>query len=301
MPLLGELIVEIGEREFIAAKLLLQLSGLLLVERGLGLFDQRQHVAHPEDAGRHAAGVERLDLVELLARADELDRLARNGLDRKGRAAARVAVELGEDDAVDVEVFVERLRGVDRVLTGHRVDDEQDLIRLDLGLDGLQLVHERLVDVQTARRVEENHVVAVPDGVGDGGFRNVDRVRLPHLEDGDAELSADDLKLLNGRRTVDVAGDKQRIFILLFEQARKLRAVRRFTGALQADEHHDRGRLRRHVDLLVFAAHQGGKLFVDDLDNHLRGRQALEHVRANGALGGLFDEVLDDLIADVGL
>lgn len=51
------------------------------------------------------------------------------------------------------------------------------------------------VDVQTARRVEENHVVAVPDGVGDGGFRNVDRVRLPHLEDGDAELSADDLKL----------------------------------------------------------------------------------------------------------
>ena len=155
--------------------------------------------------------------------------------------------------------------------------------------------------MQTARRVEENHVVAVPDGVGNGGFRNVDRVRLPHLEDGDAELSADDLKLLDGRRTVDVAGDEQRIFILLFEQARELRAVRRFTGALQADEHHDRGRLRRHVDLLVFAAHQGGKLFVDDLDDHLRGRQALEHIRANGALGGLFDEVLDDLIADVGL
>ena len=56
---------------------------------------------------------------------------------------------------------------------------------------------------------------------------------------GDAELTADDLQLLDGCRTVDVAGDKQRIFILLFEQARELRAVRGFTGALQTDEHHD--------------------------------------------------------------
>ncbi len=164
-------------------------------------------------------------------------------LTRERRAAAGVAVELGEHDAGDVEVFVEGLGGVDRVLAGHRVDDEQDLVRLDRLFDGLELVHERLVDMQAAGRIEEDHVVAVPDGVGDGGLGDIDRVRLPHLEDRDAELFADDLQLLDGGRAVDIAGDEQRIFVLLFEQPGQLCAVRRFTRALQADQHDDGRRL----------------------------------------------------------
>ena len=71
--------------------------------------------------------------------------------------------------------------------------------------------------MQTACGVEEDHVVAVPHGVGDGGFCNVDRVRLAHFENGNAELSADDLQLLDGGGAVNVAGCKQRIFVLLFK------------------------------------------------------------------------------------
>lgn len=96
---LRELIVEIGKGEFIALELLLQLGGLLCVERGLRLFNQREHVAHAEDARGHAAGVERLDLIKLFAGADEFDGLAGHGLDGKRRAASCVAVELGEHDA----------------------------------------------------------------------------------------------------------------------------------------------------------------------------------------------------------
>ena len=55
--------------------------------------------------------MEDLDVLQLLAGADELDRLTGDGLDGQGRAAAGVAVELGEDDAVDVEGLVEGLVG----------------------------------------------------------------------------------------------------------------------------------------------------------------------------------------------
>ena len=91
------------------------------------LLDQAQHVAHAEDPLRHAVGVEALELVELLARAREQDRLAGDRLDRQRRAAARVAVELGHHHAVELHGLGELLRDVDRVLAGHRVDDEQDL------------------------------------------------------------------------------------------------------------------------------------------------------------------------------
>ena len=48
-------------------------------------------------------------LVELFADADELDRHAGDRLDRQGRPAAGVAVELGEDHAVEFQRVVERL------------------------------------------------------------------------------------------------------------------------------------------------------------------------------------------------
>ena len=47
------------------------------------------------------------------------------------RAAARVAVELRQDDAGQPEAIVEGLRRLDRVLPDHRVDDEEDVLRGD--------------------------------------------------------------------------------------------------------------------------------------------------------------------------
>ena len=47
-------------------------------------------------------GTELLELVERLAHAEELDGLAGDLLDRERRAAAGVAVELGQDHAVEV-------------------------------------------------------------------------------------------------------------------------------------------------------------------------------------------------------
>ena len=49
---------------------------LVLVDLLLRLLDEADDVAHAEDAARDALGVEGLEALGLLARADELDRLA---------------------------------------------------------------------------------------------------------------------------------------------------------------------------------------------------------------------------------
>ncbi len=53
-----------------------------------------------------------------------------------------------------------RLRGLDRVLADHRVDDEEDVLGLDLRLDVGELLHQRLVDREAAGGVVDDDVAA---------------------------------------------------------------------------------------------------------------------------------------------
>ena len=53
---------------------------------------------------------------------------------------------------------MERLRDADRLLAGHRVDDEQRLGGGDDAGDPDELVHHRLVDVEAAGGVEDHDV-----------------------------------------------------------------------------------------------------------------------------------------------
>ena len=133
--------------------------GLALVERLLGLLDQREHVAHVEDARGHPVGVEDLEVLDLLAGRGEHDRPAGDRGDRQRRATAGVAVELGQDDAGEVDALLERLGRLDRGLADHRVDDEQDLVGLDRRADVGGLLHEVLVDGEAAGGVDDDHVV----------------------------------------------------------------------------------------------------------------------------------------------
>ena len=61
----------------------------------------------------------------------------------------------------------ELLGDVDRVLAGHRVDDEQDRVRLDRVADAHELGHQLLVDVQAAGGVDDDHVLALVLGAID--------------------------------------------------------------------------------------------------------------------------------------
>ena len=106
------------------------------------LLDHADDVAHAEDAVGHAARVEFEKLVELLALAGVFDRLAGDGAHRERRAAAGVAVELGEDDAGDADGVVEVLGDGNRLLAGGGVGDEQGFLRVDEGVQALEFLDE---------------------------------------------------------------------------------------------------------------------------------------------------------------
>ena len=124
-----QLIAEVLQSEAVAEERFLgEFLGLLAVERGLGLLDERKHVAHAKDAADDAIRMKWLEGVGFFAGADELDGLAGDVADGDGRAAAGVAVHLGEDDAGEAEALMKILSRVDGVLAGHGVGDEENLL-----------------------------------------------------------------------------------------------------------------------------------------------------------------------------
>ncbi len=219
------------------------LGGGDLLGRGglLGLLDDADDVAHAEDALGHALGVEHLERIGLLAHRDKLDGLAGHLAHRERAAAAGVAVELGDDHAVEVGAFGEGGDHVDDVLTGHGVDDHEDLVGLDRLLDVDGLLHHLPVDLQTARGVDDDHVAHGVDGLTDGRPGDVDRMGAVAAEHGHADLAAQRGELVGGRRAVHVARGEQRALALLLEHVGELDGSGGLTGALQAHEHDDIG------------------------------------------------------------
>ena len=224
-----ELVEEVVEGELLLSDLALELLGLALVELALGLLDERHHVAHAEDALGHAVGVEALERVELLAGGRVEDRLARDRFDRERGATPGVTVELREDDAVEVSRVRELLRHVHRVLSSHRVDHEQHVVRLDGLADADQLGHELLVDVQAAGGVDDQDVLAVGLGLVERPRGDVHWVATGALfVHGRAHLLAHLHELIDRGRPIDVAGREGHVAShLLADMAGELRARRR--------------------------------------------------------------------------
>src|SRR5690606_1718656 len=122
-----ELIQEVLEVELALEHAVLHAFGLVLICLLLRSLNERQDVAHTQDAPGEPIRVEGLEGIQLLAGTDELDRHAGDRADREGGTTAGVAVHLGEDKPGDAETLVECFRNADRFLASHRVRDEQDL------------------------------------------------------------------------------------------------------------------------------------------------------------------------------
>ena len=245
--------------------------------------------------------MEHVKVAQFFTRTDKLDRLTGNCPCGKSRTATGVTVKLCENQAVDSERFVERGCHIDGVLTGHGVNDKQDFVGLYLSFDIFQLVHKLFVNMQTAGGIQKNIVMSVILCERHGASCDLNRIDLTHFENGYTRLFTDDLKLLDRRRTVNVAGNKQGSVSLIFKHESKLCTVGGFTGALQAAHHDDGRRMVGDGESCFRSAHKGNQFFVDDFDNHLRRRQAFHNLGADGTLGNGFRKVLGDFIVDVGL
>ena len=101
-----------------------QLFRLGLIYFTVRFFDQRQHVAHAQHARGHALGMEGFQAVELFAHADEFDRLAGDVVYRQRRAAARIAIQLGQNNPGQRQRLAKCLGSVDRILAGHGIHYE---------------------------------------------------------------------------------------------------------------------------------------------------------------------------------
>ena len=249
--------------------------GLLLVVDLFGLLDQREHVAHAEDARRHPLRVEHIELVDALPETDELDRLPGHLASRDRSTAAGVAVELGEHQAGQVGVFEEAVRNVDGFLTGHRIEHEQHLVGRRSLPDGREFLHQVLVDLEPAGGVDDHDVGAVAPGLLECRLHEPRRLGLPVDVDRHVDPLAERLELVDRRRALEVGRHEQRALPLALQVFGELGCGRRLAGALEPDheDHERRGGRANERNLL--GAEGDDQLLVDDLDDLLARGEAL--------------------------
>ena len=160
-----------------------------------------------------------------------------------------------------------------RVLADHRVDDEDDLVRVDRVADVGGLLHHLGVDTEPAGGVDDDDVPGGPSGVLDRGLRHLHRVadavaglRGVHLDPGAA---TEHLELPDGVGTLEVGGDQQRLVPLGLEPAGQLAGEGGLAGALEAGQHDHGRRLLGELEPTPLATEDGDQLLGDDLDDLL--------------------------------
>ena len=265
---------EIVERERAAHHPTRRLGHHVLVHGPLGLLDQRQHVAHAQDPRGHSVGVKEIEVRELLARGRKDHRSTHHTARGQHRTASRVVVEFRHDHARELEGLVERLGGVHGVLTRDRVKNEERVVRRGGRADRLYLTHQRVINGETAGRVDNDHVTSEPRRLGDAALGDFDRSARVR-KDVDANLLGEDAQLFDGRGAREVRGDEVRLATLLFEPECEFRRGRGLARALESREQ-DHGRRSRGVgDFERTRTQDLHQLFVHGLYDLLAGRKTL--------------------------
>ncbi len=301
---LAQLHPQIVEIELALGHLARERLGVFLIDRRGGLLDQADDIAHAQDAARNAFRIEGLDRVELLAGARELDRLAGDKAHRQRRAAARIAIHPGEHHAGQRHLVGEALGDIDRVLPGQAIDHQQHFGGSGDAGDRLHLGHQRFVDMQPARGVEQQHIGGLQLRAFHRAARDIDRLlAFDDRQRGDRDLLAEHRELFLRRRTVDVERGHQRLLaVLLLEQLGDLGGGGGLARALQAD-HHDHHRwLGIEVERSGFvAAEHLDQFVIDDLDDLLAGGDRAQHILADRLFGDRIDEATHHRQRGIGL
>ena len=203
---------------------------------------------------------------------------------------------------VERDALLERQRDVHGLLAGHGIEHEQDVRGLRRVPHLFELLHQLLVDVETSRGVENDRVDPLLGELLQAVTNDGHRVGavLPSV-DGNLNLAAELLELVDRRGPLQVGGDEPRDSTFVSQEQRKLGGGRRLAGALQAREQDHRRWPAGERELGAARAHQRRQLLVHRLHDLLAGTQALQHLLAERPLAHLGDEALDDLEVDVGL
>ena len=141
--------------------------------------------------GARHVPLEHFQAVDLFGHTGKLDGRIGNLPHRQRRAAARIAIHPGQHDTGQIDPGGEALRDVHRVLAGQAIDDQQRLARGGDVADGLHLVHQHLIDMQTTGGVQHIDVIAAQRRLLFRAFRDLNGVFARHDRQGiDADLLA---------------------------------------------------------------------------------------------------------------
>ena len=238
--------------------------------------------------------MEILQRVQLFAHTGQLDRRTGDLTHGERRAATGVTVHPRHHDPGHAQGLVEGAGGVDRVLSGHRVHDEEGFRRVGRLAHRADLIHQRLIDREPAGGVEDDDVehLTAPHLHGTAG--NLHRGLAGHdRQRADAGLLRQLLQLqLRGRALRVERGEQHPLSLALGEAQRELARGRRLAGTLQA--YHQERDWRGGVQIErngPSTTERFDQLIVDDLDDHLARADAIQHFGAQRPLAHAVDEI----------
>jgi hypothetical protein len=185
-------------------------------------------------------------------------------------------------------------------LSRHGVEHEEDVRRLGLRRNPLELCHQLLVDVQAARGVEDHDVEAVLARLLQPEPRSGNRIGAIERVHGELDLLAELLELVDGRRSLEIAGDESGPLPVAPKHEAELGRRGRLARALETREE-NHGRRTAEREPRVARPHEGRQLLVDDLHDLLAGSQALQDVLAKRTLLDRRREVARHFEVDVRL
>ncbi len=163
-----------------------------------------------------------------------------------------------------------------------------------------EFLHEFFVYLQAARRIYDQNVKASALRFRARVLCDLYRVFFAVLgEDFRIHLLPDDLELVDGRWTIDVARREHGLLSDLLEVRGEFAARRGLTCSLKSDHHEDREPGRRIREFAAGAAHQGRQFLVYYLYDLLRRREALQDFRSEAFFLHVRHKVLYDLIVHV--
>ena len=299
---LPQLVGQIVHVEGALAHPLGDLLGLFVVDILRGLFDERNHVAHAENAARDTVRVEIFQPIQLFAGAEQLDRLACDSPHRKCGTATAIAVNAREHNASDANLLIKCTCQINSVLTRERVSNQQGFLGLGNVTHGGGFRQQLFINMQPACGIQHHHVISALAGLAHGALGNLQR-RFT-LVDGKCihlHLAAENLKLFLCCGAARIQRRHQHLALLAFEQALgDFCSGGGFAGALQP--HHQNGHRRRGAEIQrrLLRPQCFHQRVMNDLDHHLARLDRLDDILPNRALPHFVSEGFHNLKRHVG-
>ena len=278
--------------------------GLFGLDGFLGLFHQRNDIAHAQNAAGDPVRLKGFQRVHFFAKADKADGFAGDCAHRQRRTAAPVAIHTGQHHAADADFIVKFGGHIDRVLTGEPVHHQQGFARVGHIAHGGGLSDQLLINMQPAGGIEHIDVIAAKAGLGFGAFGDCHRVFA--LDDGQSihtDLHTENLQLFHRGGAVHIQrGHKHPFAVPLAQPFGQFCGGGGFARALQADHQDRRGGA---VDFqragIVFAGKHMHQLIMHNFHHLLARRDRFGDRLAGGFFLHCFDEIAGHRQRDIGL